>query len=149
MTKKRDIYLSLGSNLGDRMANISVALKALDDGIGSCHSALSGIVESKSHGFRGGDFLNCVVRYRSCIPPEELLSLCKSIEWKMGRREKIEFAPDGSRIYHDRIIDIDILLYGDEKISTPELTVPHPRMWERDFVRVPLNEIFEQEGGND
>ena len=67
----------------------------------------------------------------------------------MGRREKVEYAADGSRIYHDRIIDIDILLYGDERIDTPELTVPHPKMREREFVMLPLREIFDQDRGND
>jgi len=147
--RTNDIYLSIGSNLGDRKSNIESALKLLDDGIGCHYSALSSIIESRAWGFSGADFLNCVVLYRSCIPPFELLSLCKRIEHRMGRRESIEYAPDGSRIYHDRIIDIDILLYGDEKIDSPELTVPHPRMWEREFVRGPLREIFDQKRGND
>lgn len=147
--KTNDIYLSLGTNIGDRRANIEAALKALDDGMGCHYSALSSIVESRSWGFSGPDFLNCVVRYGCSIPPEDLLALCKAIERKMGRRERIEYAPDGSRIYHDRIIDIDILLYGDEHFSTPALTVPHPKMWEREFVRGPLSEIFEQDRGND
>lgn len=149
MGKKTDIYLSLGTNVGDRRANIISALNALDEGIGCHYSALSSIMESKSWGFDGADFLNCAVLYKSDILPHELLVLCKSIEYDMGRRERIEYAADGSRIYHDRIIDIDILLYGDEKINTPELTVPHPMMREREFVTVPLSEIFDQERGND
>ena len=147
--KESDIYLSIGTNLGDRKANIESALKALDNGIGCHYSALSSIVETKSWGFSGADFLNCVVRYRSTIGPLDLLALCKSIEYGMGRREKVEYAADGSRIYHDRIIDIDILLYGDERIDTPELTVPHPKMREREFVMLPLREIFDQDRGND
>lgn len=149
MGKKTDIYLSLGTNVGDRRANIISALNALDEGIGCHYSALSSIMESKSWGFDGADFLNCAVLYKSDILPHELLVLCKSIEYDMGRRERIEYAADGSRIYHDRIIDIDILLYGDERINTPELTVPHPMMWEREFVTGPLSEIFDQERGND
>lgn len=149
MGKKTDIYLSLGTNVGDRRANIISALNALDEGIGCHYSALSSIMESKSWGFDGADFLNCAVLYKSDILPHELLVLCKSIEYDMGRRERIEYAADGSRIYHDRIIDIDILLYGDEKINTPGLTVPHPKMREREFVMVPLKEIFDQERGND
>lgn len=147
--KEHDVYLSLGSNIGDRKVNIDSALNSLDEGLGCHYSALSSIVETKSWGFSGADFLNCVVRYRTGMEPGKLLALCKSIEYGMGRREKIEYAADGSRIYHDRVIDIDILLYGDEKIETPELTVPHPKMWERDFVRLPLSEIFDQNRGND
>ena len=147
--KENDIYLSIGTNLGDRRANIESALKALDEGIGCHYSAVSSMLESKSWGFDGADFLNCAVLYKSDILPHELLVLCKSIEHDMGRRERIEYAADGSRIYHDRIIDIDILLYGDEKINTPGLTVPHPKMREREFVMVPLKEIFDQERGND
>lgn len=147
--KENDIYLSIGTNLGDRRANIESALKALDEGIGCHYSAVSSMLESKSWGFDGADFLNCAVLYKSDILPHELLVLCKSIEYDMGRRERIEYAADGSRIYHDRIIDIDILLYGDEKINTPGLTVPHPKMREREFVMVPLKEIFDQERGND
>ncbi len=149
MGKGTDIYLSLGTNVGDRRANIFSALSALDKGLGCHYSALSSIIESKSWGFSGADFLNCVVHYRSSISPVELLNLCKSIEYDMGRREKVEYAADGSRIYHDRIIDIDILLYGDERIDTPELTVPHPKMREREFVMLPLREIFDQDRGND
>lgn len=147
--KENDIYLSIGTNLGDRRANIESALKALDEGIGCHYSAVSSMLESKSWGFDGADFLNCAVLYKSDILPHELLVLCKSIEYDMGRRERIEYAADGSRIYHDRIIDIDILLYGDEKINTSGLTVPHPKMREREFVMVPLKEIFDQERGND
>lgn len=140
--KTTDTYLSLGTNLGDRRSNIGRALELLDEGLGVHYSALSSIVESKSWGFEGGDFLNCAVRYDCPLGPSELLSLCKDIERRMGRREKVEYAPDGSRIYHDRIIDIDILLYGDLCIDTPELTLPHPKMKEREFIMGPLMEIF-------
>ncbi len=140
--EKVDVYLSLGSNMGDRRGNLERALTLLDEGLGEHYSALSSIVESKSWGFEGGDFLNCAVRYGCSLTPLDLLHLCKSIERRMGRTGTPEYAPDGSRIYHDRIIDIDILLYSDISIDTPELAVPHPKMGEREFIMGPLMEIF-------
>ena len=62
----------------------------------------------------------------------------------MGRRETLEYDAEGRRIYHDRPIDIDILLYGDERIDLPDLQIPHPLMRQRDFIMRPLNEIFAQ-----
>ena len=142
--KQRDVYLSLGSNLGDRRANIDEALRRLDRAIGRPYDALSSIIETLSWGFDGPDFLNCVVRYRTARRPETLLKICKRIERAMGRRGVPEYDAEGRRIYHDRPIDIDILLYGDERVDTPELKVPHPLMHERDFVMRPLAEIFRQ-----
>ena len=138
------VYFSLGTNLGDRQANIAEALRRLDDAIGRPYEALSSIIESESWGFDGPDFLNCVVLYRTARRPQTLLRICKRIERAMGRRGAPEYDADGRRIYHDRPIDIDILLYGDERIDTPELQIPHPRMHERPFVMGPLAEIFAQ-----
>ncbi len=137
-----DVYLSLGTNEGDRRANIGRALALLDERMGGARTALSSIIESKSWGFEGGDFLNCVACYSTSLGPEEILSVCKGIEKEMGRREVVEYASDGSRIYHNRIIDIDILLYGDMTVDTPFLKIPHPLMKERDFIMRPLLEIL-------
>ena len=142
--KQRDVYLSLGSNLGDRRANIDEALRRLDRAIGRPYDALSSIIETPSWGFDGPDFLNCVVCYRTARRPETLLKICKRIERAMGRRGVPEYDAEGRRIYRDRPIDIDILLCGDERVDTPELQVPHPLMHERDFVMRPLAEIFRQ-----
>ena len=142
--RQRDVYLSLGSNLGDRRANIDEALRRLDKAVGRPYDALSSIIETPSWGFDGPDFLNCVVRYRTARRPETLLKICKRIERAMGRRGEPEYDAEGRRIYRDRPIDIDILLYGDERIDTPDLQVPHPLMGERDFVMRPLAEIFPQ-----
>lgn len=140
--QQEDIYLSIGTNLGDRKANIQRAIELLNQKL-SCHYCkISSIVESKASGFEGPDFLDCAVKYRSDVPPLQLLSICKDIEWEMGRRESVEFRPDGSRVYHDRIIDIDILLYGDLKLELPQLTIPHPRIKERVFILGPLSEII-------
>ena len=138
------VYLSLGTNQGDRQARIDEALRRLDAAIGRPYEALSSIIETPAWGFDGPDFLNCVVRYRSARRPETLLKICKRIERAMGRRDAPEYDTAGRRIYHDRPIDIDILLYGDERIDTPELQVPHPLMRQRDFIMGPLKEIFEQ-----
>ncbi len=138
------VYFSLGTNQGDRQANIAEALRRLDAAIGRPYEALSSIIETKSWGFEGPDFLNCVVRYRTARRPQTLLQICKRIERAMGRRGAPEYDADGRRIYRDRPIDIDILLYGDERIDTPELQIPHPLMHQRPFVMGPLEEIFAQ-----
>ena len=142
--KAQDVYLSLGSNQGDRQARIDEALRRLDKAVGRPYDALSSVIETPAWGFDGPPFLNCVVRYRTARRPETLLKICKRIERAMGRRGAPEYGADGRRIYRDRSIDIDILLYGDLSVDTPELTIPHPLMREREFVMRPLAEIFPQ-----
>jgi len=137
------VYLSLGSNQGDRQALIEEALQRLDAAIGRPREACSSILETPAWGFEGPDFLNCVVRYRTARRPETLLAICKRIERAMGRREFPQYDAAGRRIYHDRPIDIDILLYGDEQIDTPDLQIPHPRLRERAFFQQLVAEIFE------
>ncbi len=149
--KNRKLYLSIGSNLYDRKANILLAIKKLEDYLGPCEK-LSDFMETSSWGFVGADFLNVAVSFMTSLDAEEILKVCKSVERQMGRKnEGIELDEGGRRIYHDRIIDIDIILLGEEKIDTPTLKIPHPRMWDRDFVIKPLKEIFDGElmGGND
>ena len=138
------VYLSLGTNQGDRRAQIDEALRRLDAAIGRPYEALSSIIETPAWGFEGPDFLNCVVRYRTAKRPHTLLRICKKIERAMGRTGAPEYDAEGRRIYHDRPIDIDILLYGDEHVDTPDLKIPHPLMEQRDFVMRPLAEIFAQ-----
>ncbi len=142
--KAQDVYLSLGSNQGDRQARIDEALRRLDKAVGRPYDALSSVIETPAWGFDGPPFLNCVVRYRTARRPETLLRICKRIERAMGRRGAPEYGDDGRRIYRDRPIDIDILLVGDLSVDTPELTIPHPLMREREFVMRPLAEIFPQ-----
>ena len=138
------VYFSLGSNQGDRRARIEEALRRLDAAIGRPFEACSSLVETKSWGFEGADFLNCAVRYRTARQPQTLLRICKRIERAMGRSGAPEYDAAGRRIYRDRPIDIDILLYGDRTVDTPELKIPHPLMYEREFVMRPLSEIFAQ-----
>ena len=142
--KQQDVYFSLGSNQGDRQARIEEALRRLDKALGRPYEALSSIIETPAWGFDGPPFLNCVVRYRSARRPETLLHICKRIERAMGRRGAPEYDAEGRRIYRDRPIDIDILLYGDMTVDTPELKIPHPLMRQRDFIMRPLAEIFPQ-----
>ena len=127
------VFLSLGTNKGNRERNIRRALCLLNIALGKRYMAVSDIINTQAAGFDGPDFLNCVVAYDLRLSPGALLRRCKRIERLMGRRDAPEYAPDGSRIYHDRIIDIDILLYGDLNIRTPELTIPHAGLQERPF----------------
>lgn len=131
----RLLYLLLGTNLGDRRANISKALEALDKAFCGRRVQISPIIETEACGFDGPPFLNAVVVYRSARRPENILKICKSVERSMGRTDPPEYAPDGTRIYHDRIIDIDILIYGDLVVNTPALTIPHPQVQDRPFVK--------------
>lgn len=137
--ESKKIYLSLGSNLGDRARNISRALELLNKELDTQYERLSPIIETESWGFSGNDFLNCVVIYDSDIKPEDLLKICKKIERELGRCDAPEYDASGARIYHNRTMDIDILLYGEETISTQELTIPHPQMKNREFIIKCLN----------
>ena len=138
------LYLALGSNIGARKANIMSALSFLN-GILGRYEALSELVETEACGFDGPPFLNCVVRYSSRKSPASILALCKDIERRMGRTEQPQYAPDGTRIYHNRIIDIDILMYGKVQMDTPELTIPHPQVETRPFVRPLLEQVMKND----
>ena len=137
------VYFSLGSNLGDRQSNLDEAVVRMEEVFGVACARRSGTIETKSCGFDGEDFLNCAVMFELEDSPAEVLKKCKRIEREMGRPDaQPEYDAEGKRVYHNRTIDIDILLYGDRKIDTRTLTIPHPRMYERDFVMVPLKEII-------
>ncbi len=143
-----EVYLGLGSNLGDRESNLNEALERLDNALETNRTKVSDFIETKAWGFDGADFMNAVVRYDLDIKEDEvqergleLLDVCKAIEREMGRTGEPEYDADGGRIYKDRPVDIDILLMGDCTVSHPRLTVPHPLMWEREFVMIPLSQI--------
>ena len=143
----RELYLSLGSNQGDRAANLQQAVRMLDEGLKVPHSALSEFLSFPSWGFDGADFLNCAVRYdlpQAGQDPElhalAILDLAKAIEKALGRSPE-PVLPDGARAYQDRPIDIDLLAYGTLKMDTPRLTLPHKLMEVRDFVLTPLRQI--------
>lgn len=137
-----EVTFLLGSNLGDRANNIKAALTLLDIALNGCRTAISDMIETKACGFDGPDFLNLTVRYRTSKKPSTLLNICKTIERNLGRTDAPEFDSRGERVYHDRIIDIDILLYGDLKVSSPDLTIPHPQIESRPFVRELLSATF-------
>ena len=139
------IYLSIGTNQGDREANLSRALRELQQALGTAPVSLSSVLETPAWGFEGPDFLNCVVSFDPDpalrLTPTRLLDLCQAIERRMGRSGGPEWDAEGRRIYHDRPIDIDILFWGCRRIRTKRLTIPHPLMAQRDFVMTPLREI--------
>ena len=127
------VFLSLGSNIGDRAANLHTAIAALGD-TGFRVGKLSSFYETEPVDYLKQDwFLNCVVEGETELSAGTLLSRLREIEMRMGSKKVIAKGP--------RILDIDILLYGHETIGTPELQVPHPRMTQRRFVLVPLAEI--------
>ena len=145
-----ELYLSLGSNQGDRRLNIEHAISMLNIELRRPYKAVSSIIETEPWGFDSDDkFLNAAVLYELEMPKGYnaeaealmILEICKDIERKLGRTGDPQFDAGGNRIYTSRPIDIDILLFGDNRIDCPELTVPHRHMYDRDFVMVPLREI--------
>jgi len=131
-TIPNEIYLCLGSNLGERKENLSKALDLLSQRLRV--SEVSSTYETEAVGGTAQPvFLNMVVKAYTMLEPTGLLLLAKGIERKMGRAPGPRNAP--------RTIDIDILFYGDRVVDTAELVIPHPRLTERAFVLVPLNEI--------
>jgi len=133
------LYLGLGSNLGDRKKNITDATVLCGALVGTLE-ALSSLHETEPWGFSSPNrFLNAAICLETDKEPELCLALIKGIEREMGRLYSLK---EG---YEDRVIDIDILLYDDLVIQTETLTIPHPRMRERDFVMTPLAEIMSEE----
>lgn len=138
-----ELYLSLGSNLGDKEANIRLAIDKLSSRLGSTPVKVSELIRTKPWGFDSeDDFLNCAAEYECAMDPVELLAVCKDVEREVGRIPQApQYDSEGKRIYKSRIIDIDIIVYGNLEINTPQLTIPHPLMKERDFVMIGLHEL--------
>lgn len=131
------VYLGLGTNLGDKQKNLNDAIRMLGNQVGEVEK-VSSVIETEPEGFKSDNlFLNAVVKVRTALSPFELLDITQDVEKSLGRKEK-----SSNGIYHDRVIDIDILLYDDISISTPRLVIPHPRMTQREFVMTPLAEIL-------
>lgn len=140
------VYLSLGSNLGNREDNILQAASLLSTRLGAARTRLSSLIQTRADGFSGPDFLNAALLLvlDTPVPPEQILDCCQEVEHALGRpAHGIERDSAGKRIYRSRTIDIDILLIDNQKINTPRLTVPHPAMYNREFVMIPLKEIIE------
>jgi 2-amino-4-hydroxy-6-hydroxymethyldihydropteridine diphosphokinase len=130
------VYLGLGANLGDREDNIASAIKKIGELIGSVVRQ-SALYETEPWGFESDhQFINAAVAVDTTLTPHEVLAATQGIERTLGRTVK---SADG--VYHDRPIDIDILMYDDITVDDDDLKIPHPHLYERDFVMRPLNEI--------
>ena len=128
------VYLSLGSNLGDKINNLQTTINLIDSKVGDV-LLISSVYQTKAVGFVGEDFLNCCVSLRTSMEPKILIKELINIESQNGRLRS------NRNIYESRSIDIDILFYEDKIINQHNLTIPHPRMNERDFVIKPLLDI--------
>jgi 2-amino-4-hydroxy-6-hydroxymethyldihydropteridine diphosphokinase len=130
------VFLGLGSNLGNRFQNIHNAVNCLQDN-GIVVQKLSTLIETDPvdipPDMPQGRYVNGVAKAETSLSPQELLKICQKVELDLGRVRSVKNAP--------RIIDIDILLFDNVNLDSPELTIPHPRMYKRDFVINPLKEI--------
>ena len=133
----QNIYIALGSNMGDRLANLQQAVNRIDNEIGQVLRC-SSIYEVPAVGFSGAIFLNACLVAESEKTPKAILKVLKAIENEMGRKQ----VADG--LYHNRPIDLDLIMVENEVINSEELAVPHPRFHERMFVLQPLCEIAPQ-----
>ena len=133
---KHRVFLGLGSNLGERQANIERAIELISERVGEVIRR-SSLIETEPWGFESENkFLNGVILCETTFTPRQVLRKTQKIERDMGRKKKTS-----SLQYSDRPIDIDILLYDDLMVDEPDLKIPHPRMQEREFVMIPLKEI--------
>lgn len=130
-----EVYLSLGSNLGDRKAQLQEAVRLLQTNPSISNIKMSSIYETAPVGYLDQyAFLNLVIRLETSLSPLELLDICQEIEQVLHRERLVRWGP--------RTVDLDVLLYGQEQVATERLTIPHPRMYERTFVLVPLQELM-------
>jgi 2-amino-4-hydroxy-6-hydroxymethyldihydropteridine diphosphokinase len=129
------IYIALGSNLGNREAHVRSALILLQEDGQVRVVRCSSLHETEPVGGPAGQgmYLNAVAEVMTELPPRQLLSRMLQVETRLGRVRSVPNAP--------RTIDLDLLLYGNAVLDEPDLAVPHPRMWERDFVMKPLAEV--------
>ncbi len=130
----KDVYLSIGTNIGERYENLQQAVALLREKENIEVVRVSSVYETAAVGYTDqADFLNIAVHLKTDASSTEMLKICQSIEQELGRVREFRWGP--------RIIDLDILLYNQETIESENLLVPHPRMYERAFVLVPLVEI--------
>lgn len=128
-------FLGIGTNIGDREKNLDFAINALRHLPKTEVEAVSRIYETEPWGYREQEnFYNICVKIKTQLSPNALLGACLGIEASLGRERPFKNSP--------RILDMDLLLYGDAVMNTEELTLPHPRMSERAFVLVPLKDIL-------
>ena len=135
---KHRVFLGLGSNLGNRQANIERAIELISERVGEVIRR-SSLIETEPWGFESeNNFLNGVILCETTLTPRQVLRKTQKIERDMGRKKKTV----NCQLYSDRPIDIDILLYDDLTVDEPDLKIPHPLMQERDFVMIPLQELL-------
>jgi 2-amino-4-hydroxy-6-hydroxymethyldihydropteridine diphosphokinase len=131
-----NVILSLGSNLGNRLNNITFALKYINEKIGKILS-ISSIYETEPVGFQSNDnFYNLCVLVETALSPLDILMTTQNIEMEAGRMKK-----SNNNVYQSRVLDIDIILMDEIEVNTDNLTIPHPQLSKRKFVLVPLSEI--------
>ncbi len=134
------VFLGLGSNIGERYKNLTNAIQTINNRIGPVADQ-SDFIETEPWGYESKNlYINAVIRVDTDLSPIDLLHKTQEIEREMGRLSKTVGGE-----YHDRVVDIDILLYGELKMKTDELIIPHPRMKERDFVMIPLQQLMERD----
>ncbi len=136
MGRKQKVYLSLGSNLGNRLANLQKAIFRIQQKAGKILD-ISSVYENPAIGFEGDDFLNMALSLSTPLDPKELLDILLQIELDFGRVRS-------TKGYSSRTLDIDIVYYGSEIINNDDLIVPHPQMQHRNFVLKPLSDIAPQ-----
>lgn len=137
MEKQLEVFIGLGSNLGNKKQNLLDAISYIHSKQENEVIETSNFIESEPWGFKSeNSFINCCLNITTTLAAIDLLSFLKEIEENIGRTEKSVNA-----VYSDRLIDIDILFYSDEIIKTKDLIVPHPQLGNREFVLKPLVEI--------
>lgn len=134
--KGKLVYLGLGTNLGDKYQNLLTAIRLISKIEHTCVIAMSSIYESASWGFVSHNFFNMVISVKTYQTPEKLLAKVQKIEFEMGRTKKTI-----DKKYQERLIDIDILIFQDEKRNSQNLVLPHPEIPNRNFVLYPLFEL--------
>lgn len=135
-----EVYIGIGSNLGNRQSNIALAISGMANGGLIEVSSVSDMVQTAPYGdVLQDDFLNCCVRGQTNLRPLALLQKIKALEVELGRVASVRWGP--------RLIDIDILLYGAEVIDLPSLTIPHADMFNRNFVVFPLLQVITDDTG--
>ena len=134
-------YIALGANLGDAPATLRAAVAALDEVPDTRVLACSRLWRSAPVDASGPDFINAVAALETSLTAPALLGELLALETRFGRQRPYHHAP--------RTLDLDLLLYGGARVASPQLTVPHPRMWQRAFVLRPLAEIAPQFVGDD
>ena len=135
------VYLGLGSNLGDRERFLEQAISLIGERVGEVVRR-SSFMESEPWGFQSENrFLNGVILCETRLTPRQVLRATQKIERELGKTKVHATERQQEVVFKDRPIDIDILLYDDLKVDEPDLKIPHPLMQERDFVMRPLNEI--------